>query len=172
MSFLFFQPSMIVPILLFILILLVLIGIIAISINERRRIKKMENQVKRMRKMAAAISRVNLVGEEMEAKEAKIQETRFTPIQITPKQETPSGDRTIYDDRKKLTTWQVHLSDTYRAMKEKDPDATFQDAMKAAKKTYKKPGTPKTTKKKTPTKKKTTTSKKPAKKKTPAKKKK
>lgn len=130
----------------------------------------MENRVRKMRKMAAAISRVNLIGEEMKTKEAKIQETRFTPIQIPPKQETVSGDKTIYDDRKKLTTWQVHLSDTYRAMKEKNPNATFQDAMKAAKKTYKKPATktlkPKVTKQKTPVKstKKTTTSKKPVKK--------
>jgi len=36
------------------------------------------------------------------------------------------------------TTWMKHLMATWEDMKKKDKDARFPDAMKAAKKTYKK----------------------------------
>ncbi len=88
-----------------------------------------------MKKMAAAVSNVSLVGEEMQEKEQEIEEVK--PVKGKTKKKE-SGDRTIYDDRKKLNSWQVHLSDTYKAMKKKNPKTTFQAAMKAAKKTYKK----------------------------------
>lgn len=135
MTFLFFQPSMIVPTLLFLLILLVLVAIIGVSINQERKRRRMQREARRMKKMAAAVSNVSLVGEEMQEKEQEIEEVK--PVKGKTKKKE-SGDRTIYDDRKKLNSWQVHLSDTYKAMKKKNPKTTFQAAMKAAKKTYKK----------------------------------
>lgn len=94
----------------------------------------MQREVRKMKKMAAAVSNVSLVGEEMQEKE---EEEEVKPVKSTANKKT-SGDKTIYDDRKKLNSWQVHLSDTYKAMKKKNPKTTFQAAMKAAKKTYKK----------------------------------
>lgn len=122
---------MIVPTLLFLLILLVLVAIIGVSINQERRRRRMQREVRKMKKMAAAVSNVSLVGEAMQEKE------EVKPVKGKAKKKE-SGDKTIYDDRKKLNSWQVHLSDTYKAMKKKNPKTTFQAAMKAAKKTYKK----------------------------------
>ncbi len=96
----------------------------------------MQREVRRMKKMAAAVSNVSLVGEAMQEKEEEIEE-KVKPVKGKAKKKE-SGDKTIYDDRKKLNSWQVHLSDTYKAMKKKNPKTTFQAAMKAAKKTYKK----------------------------------
>ena len=39
---------------------------------------------------------------------------------------------------KKLTAWNVHMMKVYRDMKKKNPNIKLGDAMKAAKKTYKK----------------------------------
>jgi len=39
---------------------------------------------------------------------------------------------------KKLTAWNVHMMSVYREMKKKNPNIKLGDAMKAAKKTYKK----------------------------------
>lgn len=136
MAFLFFEPSMIVPFLLFLLIILLIVAIIVISIEQERKRRRMQREARKMKKMAAAVSNVSLVGEEMQEKEEEIKEETVKPVKGKAKKE--SGDRTIYDDRKKLNAWQVHLSKTYRDMKKKNPKTTFQSAMKAAKKTYKK----------------------------------
>lgn len=134
MENLIFQPSFLVPIILIALILIVLVAIIAVSINQAAKRKAMRRQQsQKMKKMAAAVSNVNLVGQEME----EFQEETVKPVKSVAKKKE-SGDKTIYDDRKKLTDWQVHLSKTYKDMKKKNPNAKFSAAMKAAKKTYKK----------------------------------
>jgi len=88
-----------------------------------------------MKELSAAVSQVPV----KEIKEITIKEVKEeNPEKKEVKKR--SGDRTIYDDRKNLSNWQVHLSKTYRDMKKKNPKAKFSDAMKAAKKTYKKKG--------------------------------
>jgi uncharacterized membrane protein len=71
MAFLFIQPTMIVPILLIVIILLIIIGIFALIAKKRKeRIKKMEDNIRRMRQLNEEASdikvnnlkRVRLVG--------------------------------------------------------------------------------------------------------------
>jgi len=40
--------------------------------------------------------------------------------------------------KRKPTAWNIHLMKVYKEMKKKDSSIKFSDAMKAAKKTYKK----------------------------------
>ncbi len=136
MEYLIFEPSILIPIILIILILLVFIAIIGVALKQASDARKRRIRAERAKKLAATASRLNLFGEEMEAKEEEIKKEVKASKKTT---DEDSGDRTIYDDRKKVTSWQVHLSDTYKAMKKKNPKTTFQAAMKAAKKTYKKP---------------------------------
>ena len=93
--------------------------------------------VRKMKELSAAVSRLNL-----QEQEKRVEENRklleYTPKKAEKQKREAKGDKTIYDDRKNLSNWQVHLSKTYRDMKKKNPKATFQAAMKAAKKTYKK----------------------------------
>jgi len=149
MAFLFMNPSGLIPVLLIVLILIVLVAIIGVTIrniNERRR--RMSANLKKMKRLEAAVSNLNLREQEKqvlynknllnytpEKAEKQKEEAKVKPAK---KQTKASGDKTIYDDRKNLTAWQVHLSKTYRDMKKKNPNAKFSAAMKAAKKTYKK----------------------------------
>lgn len=126
---------MLIPILLSILIVLLFIAIVCIALKQARDERKRRIRAERARKLAATASRLNLFGEEMGAREEEIAKKEAKDSKKT---KEDSGDRTIYDDRKKVNAWQVHLSDTYKAMKKKNPNTTFQAAMKAAKKTYKK----------------------------------
>lgn len=142
MENLIFSPSILVPILLVALILLVLIAIIALSVKRRaerkaRRRSKKED-IEKIKKLAAAISQVGLRGEQMREEELLKKDEKREGVKKSIEANKESGDKTVYDDRKKLSDWQVHLSKTYKDMKKKNPKTTFQAAMKAAKKTYKK----------------------------------
>jgi uncharacterized membrane protein len=137
MAFLYTEPVMIVPILLLIIILILIIAIFVIAMRNRRTmrsrregVKRVQTEVDKMRKLASVISLADIKNQEMKAKE-EIKEKKVEEVK-------KDGDETIYDDRKNVSTWQAHLSKTYKDMKKKNSNAKFSDAMKAAKKTYKK----------------------------------
>ena len=92
-----------------------------------------------MKELEAAVSNINLdkIEKVEKADEKKEKVSRAKPAR-TARTTRRTGDRTIYDDRRNLSDWQIHLSKTYRDMKKKNPKAKFSDAMKVAKKTYKK----------------------------------
>ncbi len=142
MAFLFMNPSGLVPIILIVLILIVLVGIVVVTIrniNQRRR--RMSESLRKMKKLEAAVSQLGMQkeGEAWEEQMKRMEESEKPVKNVkTPAKKKESGDKTIYDDRKKLSAWQVHLSKTYRDMKKKNPNTKFSAAMKAAKKTYKK----------------------------------
>jgi hypothetical protein len=147
MAFLFMQPSIIVPILLGVLILVVFIGIIALVVRKRRiERRNMVRNIRKMKELQAAVARISVPDLSIRANKEDYERKKISDdldmlIEKAKKKESPakkSGDKTIYDDRKNLSAWQVHLSKTYREMKKKNPNAKFSAAMKAAKKTYKK----------------------------------
>ena len=126
-------PAMVVPILLAVLIIILIITIIAIANagNRRRMDRRMQENLAKMKQLGEAVAKLNVPAK------ATTAVTTTTPV-AKKKTVQRNGDKTIYDDRKNVTTWQAHLSKTFRDMKKKNPKAKFKDAMKAAKKTYKK----------------------------------
>lgn len=137
------NPSGLIPVLLIVLIIIVLVAIIGVTIrnvNQRRR--RMSVSLQKMKKLEAAVSQLGMQkeGDAWEEQMKRVEESEKPVKNVkSPTKKKESGDKTIYDDRKKLSAWQVHLSKTYRDMKKKNPNTKFSAAMKAAKKTYKKP---------------------------------
>jgi ABC-type multidrug transport system fused ATPase/permease subunit len=124
----------IIAISLFALIIIALVAIVGVSARiDRQRRRRMAREVRKMKELNAAVSHVPIT--EIAIKEEKEEIPEKKEVKSDKKRK---GDKTIYDDRKNLSTWQEHLSKTFREMKKKNPKAKFSDAMKAAKKTYKK----------------------------------
>ena len=69
---------------------------------------------------------------------AKIKKLKSKSSKRSVKRSNKRSTKKSKSKSKKLGAWNAHMMSVYREMKKKNPDTKLGDAMKAAKKTYKK----------------------------------